>query len=81
MPMYRYLCEECGEITRISRRMIEEKVPDKCTQCGSRKLSRVFSPVGISVKGDSSTEASPCCGRDTPCSAPPCSDSGVCERH
>ena len=80
MPVYKYLCEECGGITKISRRMSEQKPPDKCIQCGSRKLSRVFSPVGISVKGTSSPETSTCCGRDSPCSAPPCSDSGVCQR-
>jgi putative FmdB family regulatory protein len=81
MPVYKYLCEECGGITKISRRMSEEKAPDKCSQCGSTKLRRVFSLVGISVKGTSSTEASTCCGTDTPCSAPPCSDSGVCQRY
>jgi len=81
MPMYKYRCEDCGGITKISRRMSEEKAPDKCTQCGSRKLSRVFSPVGISVKGASSPEASTCCGRDSSCSVPPCSDSDVCQRY
>jgi putative FmdB family regulatory protein len=81
MPVYKYLCEECGGITKISRRMTEQKTPDKCIQCGSRKLSRVYSPVGISVKGASSTEISTCCGKDSPCSAPPCSDGGVCQKY
>lgn len=81
MPVYKYLCEDCGKTTRISRRMTDERTPDKCVECGSTRLSRVFSRVGISVKGTSSTEASSCCGQDTPCSTPPCSDSGVCQRH
>lgn len=81
MPVYKYLCEECGKITKISRRMLEEKAPDKCIHCGGTKLRRVYSPVGISVKGASSTEISTCCGRDGPCSTPPCSDSGVCQRY
>ncbi len=80
MPVYKYLCEECGKITKISCRMTEKKTPEKCIQCGSTELRRVYSPVGISVKGASSTEASTCCGRDSPCSTPPCSDGGVCQR-
>ncbi|MBA7708940.1 hypothetical protein ES703_117845 [subsurface metagenome] len=69
MPMYKYLCEDCGGITKISRTMTEEKTPDKCIQCGSAKLRRVYSPVGISVKGASSTEAGSSC------------DSGLCQRY
>ena len=80
MPTYKYLCEDCGGITKISHRMTEDKTPDKCIQCGSTKLHRVYSSVGMSVKGASSMEAGSCCGRDTPCSAPPCSDSGLCQR-
>lgn len=69
MPMYKYLCEDCGEITKISRRMTEDKIPDKCIQCGSTKLRRVYSAVGISVKGASSMEAGSSC------------DSGLCQRY
>jgi len=69
MPMYKYLCEDCGEITKISRGMTEEKTPDKCIQCGSAKLRRVYSSVGILVKGASSMEAGSSC------------DSGLCQRY
>jgi len=81
MPMYKYLCEDCGGITKVSRRMTEQKTPNKCTHCGSRKLSRVYSPVGMSVKATSPAEDSTCCGRDSPCSTPPCSDGGVCQKY
>jgi len=79
MPTYKYRCEECGQIIKISCKMNEEKTPDKCNKCGSTKLSRIFSPVGIFVKGGSLTEGSTCCGRDTPCDIPPCAD-GTCQR-
>jgi putative FmdB family regulatory protein len=69
MPMYKYLCEDCGEITKICRRMTEDKTPDKCIQCGSTKLRRVYSAVGISVNGASSMEAGSSC------------DSGICQRY
>ena len=69
MPMYKYLCEDCGKITKISRRMTEDKTPDKCIQCGSAKLRRVYSSVGMSVKGVSSMEAGSSC------------DSGLCQRY
>ncbi len=80
MPTYKYLCEDCGEITKISRRMTEDRTPDKCIQCGHTKLRRVYSPVGMSVKGASSMEACSACARDTSCSVPPCSGSGLCPR-
>ncbi len=80
MPTYKYLCEECGGITKISRRMTEDKTPDKCIQCGSTKLRRAYSPVGMSVKGASPTEACSSCARDTSFGTPPCSDSGFCPR-
>jgi len=69
MPMYKYLCEDCGRITKIFHRMTEEKTPDKCIQCGSAKLRRAYSPVGISVKGVSSMESGSSC------------DSGLCQRY
>ncbi|KKL21770.1 hypothetical protein LCGC14_2442110, partial [marine sediment metagenome] len=54
MPTYKFSCEDCGGITKISRRMSEDKTPDECIQCGSTKLRRVYSSVGMSVKGASS---------------------------
>jgi len=60
MPTYKYRCEECGEVIEISRKMKEEKTPDKCNKCGSTKLSRIFSPVGVSVKGTSSCPDGTC---------------------
>lgn len=80
MPEYKYRCEDCGEVITIRRRMSEEKTAGKCPQCDGMNLHRVFFPVGISVKGGLLTEARSCCGRDAPCSTPPCSESGVCER-
>ncbi len=79
--MYKYLCKDCGGMTKIFHRMTEDKAPDKCIQCGSAKLRGVYSPLGISVKGASLLEAYPCCGRETPCNTSPCSDSGVCQRY
>jgi len=69
MPMYKYLCEDCGGMTKIFHRMTKDKTPDKCIQCSSAKLRRVYSSVGMSVKGASSMEAGSSC------------DSGLCQRY
>ncbi|MEA1963962.1 MAG: zinc ribbon domain-containing protein [Candidatus Aerophobetes bacterium] len=60
MPTYKYRCEECGEVIKISHKMNEEKTPGKCNKCGSAKLSRIFSLGGISVKGTSSCPDGTC---------------------
>jgi len=80
MPRYRFVCEDCGRITEVVRRMTDEKSPGRCRHCGSSKLRRVFSAVAMSVKGDAWEQAGSCCGRDEPCSSPPCSETGIC-RH
>ncbi len=81
MPRYRFTCESCGQVTEVSRGMTEEKTPERCSHCGGIKLRRVFSSPAMSVKRASSGERNVCCGRDEPCNAPPCSDSGVCQRY
>ena len=81
MPLYRFACESCGQITKISRRMTEEKTSKRYTHCGDIKLIRVFLPVGLSVKETSSREGSACCGKDEPYNTPPCSDSGVSQKY
>ncbi len=80
MPTYKFSCEDCGGITKISRRMSEDKTPDECIQCGSTKLRRVYSSVGMSVKGASSMQACSSCVGETPFGAPPCSGGSFCPR-
>ena len=80
MPTYKFSCEDCGGITKISRRMSEDKTPDECFQCGGTKLRRVYSSVGMSVKGASPMQACSSCFGDTPSATPLCSEGGFCPR-
>ncbi len=80
MPTYKYSCEDCGGITKISRRMTEDRTPSECIQCGSTSLRREYSAVGMSVKGASPPGACSSCPGDTSFGTPPCSDNGFCPR-
>ena len=80
MPTYKYSCEDCGRITKISRKMTEDRTPSKCIQCGSASLRREYSAVGMSVKGASPMEACSSCPGDTSLGTPPCSGNSFCPR-
>lgn len=51
MPTYGYWCEACHDEFEHTKRMTEPP-PKRCPFCGSRRVSRVFSPPNV-----------PCCGK------------------
>jgi len=53
MPMYEYVCEDCGVAYEVRRSMKDE--PElKCGQCGSTNVHRVFSVPIVHSKGNRS---------------------------
>ncbi|RLA83690.1 MAG: hypothetical protein DRG31_05865 [Deltaproteobacteria bacterium] len=79
MPIYEYLCRDCGKVGEyfIGSRRAEGEL--SCKWCGGRNLERVLSVVNISVK-EGSRGGRTCCGREERCERPPCEVSGSCWR-
>ncbi len=85
MPTYEYRCSGCGHEFEQFQQM-SEKPLKKCPRCGGVLQRLIGTGAGLILKGSgfhqndygSSRQARcgtgpTCCGRDTPCEAPPCS--------
>ncbi|MDP8216827.1 MAG: zinc ribbon domain-containing protein [Candidatus Kaelpia imicola] len=56
MPIYTYLCKECGEKFDLLVGVISKKVELKCKKCSSKKIEKIFSAFSVgsySSKSDS----------------------------
>jgi putative FmdB family regulatory protein len=70
MPVYEYKCLECGKISELFIRNINEKENFTCHSCGSGALKRFFSgSVSLNLNHAGSKQSS-CCGNSTPCDHP-----------
>lgn len=49
MPIYEYRCEECGQRFDAFFRRTEDAEKDvpSCKRCGSRKVRKMFSVIGL----------------------------------
>lgn len=79
MPIYEYRCKECGRVSEFLVGVVAQDEDIVCQHCGSTNLEKLMSaPFGF-VRNPSSGGTT-CCGRETRCDTPPCSDTGVCRR-
>ena len=80
MPTYGSECTECGARFDVFQHMSDEPTA-ACPHCGGPGKRLLGGGAGIIMKGSRSPAAGqgacdrerPCCGRDVPCDAPPCS--------
>ena len=78
MPIYEYLCGNCGE--RVEVLIRSGGGEPSCPQCGSPLSEKLLSvPNVISRWGQPSGDGT-CCGREERCAAPPCSTGEICRR-
>jgi len=85
MPTYEYECRECGY--RFEKfQSISDFPLKRCPQCGGDLRRLIHTGAGIIFKGPGfyatdykNSSGKTCCGRDEPCSNPPCSN-GECRR-
>jgi putative FmdB family regulatory protein len=47
MPIYEYVCQECGKLTSVFVRTVNSEVSAVCGSCGSVNLKRAISRVSI----------------------------------
>jgi putative FmdB family regulatory protein len=87
MPTYAYECRECGHRFERFQAMTEPPVAE-CPECGGKVRRLIGGGAGIIFRGSGFYETDcrrggsgtrcgsdrTCCGRDTPCDAPPCGD-------
>ena len=50
MPIYEYLCENCGKELEIIQKISEDPLVD-CPECGKSSLRKKISAVGFQLKG------------------------------
>ena len=50
MPLYEYVCQECGRKTEVLQRLRERPLKI-CPHCGARNLKKAFSAPAIQFKG------------------------------
>lgn len=50
MPIYEYVCEECGRLTEQMQKVSDPPLK-KCPECGSKKVARVMSRTSFQLKG------------------------------
>lgn len=56
MPIYEYICEDCGTETELFFKSISAGQTDvRCDHCGSSRVTRKFSLAGVSMGSGSST--------------------------
>ena len=50
MPIYEYLCENCGRITEVMQK-VTDRPPATCAECGSKRLAKLVSRTAFQLKG------------------------------
>ena len=50
MPIYTYLCDNCGVQFEKQQKFSDQSLT-RCPECGKKALKKVYQPVGIVFKG------------------------------
>lgn len=60
MPVYTYVCKDCGQVFDLLVGVSSEKVELKCRKCGSKKIEKRFASFGINVSSGNKDSGSSC---------------------
>jgi putative FmdB family regulatory protein len=82
MPIYEYLCGNCGERVEVLVRPStgSDSSAPSCPQCGSPLSKKLFSTPNVISRWGQPSGGGTCCGREERCAAPPCSTGETCRR-
>ncbi|MFH2138005.1 MAG: FmdB family zinc ribbon protein [Candidatus Omnitrophota bacterium] len=47
MPIYTYVCKDCGEQFDLLVGVTSDKTAKKCSKCGSKKIEKIFSAFSV----------------------------------
>ena len=79
MPVYEYLCDNCGGRFEMSQ-SINDMPASACPQCGGSVRRVISGGSGFIIKGEASGtsvrthcgKTQTCCGNSIPCETPSC---------
>jgi putative FmdB family regulatory protein len=58
MPIYTFVCKDCGEKSDLLVGVTEEKEELKCKKCGSKNITKEISNFGVGKSSSSSSDSS-----------------------
>ena len=65
MPLYSYICKDCGEKFDLLIGVTSEKAELKCNECGSKNIEKALSSFGIGDSKGKSSSSGPICPTGT----------------
>ena len=78
MPLFDYVCADCGATSEMLVRSAETKV--RCPECGGGRMKRQPAAFAVGSTAKTPLDSRTCCGADEPCESRPCAADGVCRR-
>ena len=65
MPIYTYVCNECGKNFDLLVGVTSERVEPKCRKCGSRNIEKTLSSFSVGNSKDKSSSLGLSCPTGT----------------
>lgn len=65
MPIYTYICQNCGEKFDLLLGVNQEKAKLVCKRCGSKKIKKVLSSFSVGSSGSNTSSSGPSCPTGT----------------
>ena len=60
MPIFTYLCKDCGEKFDLLVGVVAEKQDLKCKKCSSKNIEKTFATFGVGSSSSNSSSSSSC---------------------
>ncbi|MHB8280421.1 MAG: FmdB family zinc ribbon protein [Candidatus Humimicrobiaceae bacterium] len=65
MPIYTYVCNDCGEKFDLLTGMTPGKEEPECEKCNSKNIKKLFSPFGIGKSNNETSSSESSCPTGT----------------
>ncbi len=65
MPIYSYICKDCGEKFDLLVGITSEKVELKCKKCGSKNIEKTLGSFSVGNPSDKASSSGPSCPTGT----------------
>jgi len=65
MPLYAYICKDCGGKFDLLIGMTSKKTELECTKCGSKNIEKIFGAFAVRSSGNKSSSSGSDCPTGT----------------
>jgi len=65
MPIYTYICKDCGEKFDLLIGITSEETELKCKKCGGKNIEKILSSFSVGASGRGSDYSGPSCSTGT----------------